>query len=215
MSLFEPAAAFVRGLTVASRTQDDIDRARASAKPGVVTRHLYLVGPAPNFLPFRLNVRSSETHGLQAEPTEHVLEDGRTVQDHVVTKPRRLSCEYEQTNAFDGKDAALEAWSALKDFWKRRSLLTALTEHEIYENMVVESVSAVHQAPMLDALRFSVSLRQINFAVLTYTAVPAETPKPEVAPTAGSSVNHGVQAPITVDDSDSSLGHLFRAWGFK
>jgi hypothetical protein len=139
-----------------------------------------------------INVRISENHRRTATVTQQTLENGAVVADHVILAPAALSLIYEQTNAFNGREVAREAWESLKRLWKARKPFELVTEHEVYKDMVFETISALHQSPNRGGLQFTMELKQINFANLTYVKVPESAVSPAVAKTASTPVNAGM-----------------------
>lgn len=112
------------------------------------------------------NVRVKENHELDARVTVNTIENGEVITDHVILLPKKLTLEFEQTNAFDGKQKAIDAWTELKIMWEDRIPFNVLTYHDSYPNMVIEKVGAIHEAPNKGSLRFSVTLKQINIVSL-------------------------------------------------
>jgi hypothetical protein len=117
--------------------------------------------------------RISETHQLVAELSEQVLENASVISEHVILRPRTLVVIYEQPNGFDGKSRALDAWNTAKNLWQYRNPLAVLTTHELYSNLIIEHVSAVHEAPNLGKLSFTINLKQVYFANVTTVVDPS------------------------------------------
>ena len=136
----------------------------------------YIFGSGPDAL--SLNVRVSENHRLESEVTQQPLESGAPVTDHVVLKPRTLTLIYEQTNVDaygggSGAELAQAAWAKCLGYWTTRQPLFVQTFHDSYSNMIIESLTGLHQAPMKGALTFTMQLKQITFVHLQYVSVPA------------------------------------------
>ena len=120
-----------------------------------------------------INVRISENHRLESDITQQPLETGAPITDHVILRPRTVTLIYEQTNAADGLGLAQLAWNTCLGYWTARTPLFVVTQHCTYMNMIIESLTGLHQAPMKGALTFTMQLKQINFANLQYVTVPA------------------------------------------
>lgn len=136
----------------------------------------YIFGSGPDAL--SLNVRVSENHRLESEVTQQPLENCAPVTDHVVLKPRTLTLIYEQTNVDaygggSGAELAQAAWAKCLGYWTTRQPLFVQTFHDSYSNMIIESLTGLHQAPMKGALTFTMQLKQITFVHLQYISVPA------------------------------------------
>jgi hypothetical protein len=156
--------------------------------------------PLPSGVALKVTTRTNETHRLTAELTEQVLEDGSVVSEHIILRPRALSVEYEQPNSFDGTTLAWQAWTAAKAMWRNRKVLRVMTAHELYNNMVIEQVSAIHEAPHLGRLTFSIHLKQVYFASINAVVLPGFLAGP-VQATASSPVNAGIQKGVSTDEA--------------
>jgi hypothetical protein len=121
----------------------------------------------------KLNVRLSESHQRRAMVSRQTLESGAKVSDHIALDPKSVTLIYEQTNEANGKKTAQEAWEALNKLYQARQPFDLVTEHELYSDMVIESLTGLHQAPMKGAMQFTIVFQQINFAKLSYVKVPA------------------------------------------
>ena len=148
-----------------------------------------------------VDVHKSDNHILSSEVTEHTLEAGSVVSDHVISKPRQLSIIFEQVNTKDGLARAIRVWQEIKNVERARKLVTAVTEHDIYEHMVFDNVSALQSAPMRGALQFSTSLKQINSVQLAVVKVPASILMTDgTAWTASSEIKAGTARAIDIVD---------------
>jgi hypothetical protein len=154
----------------------------------------YARAKTPTLAGVRINVRISESHNRTAEVTEQTLESGAVVSEHVILAPKTVTVIYEQTNARNGRMLAQDAYTALNKIWAARQPVRLVTEHSIYKDMILESLTSLHQAPNLSALQFTATLKQVNWATLTYVKVPAAQLAPEVAKTASSQVNGGANS---------------------
>ena len=119
-----------------------------------------------------VDVIESSSHNLSAEATENTLETGSKISEHVILKPRTLSVRFAQMNATGGVERATSVWGQFKDLWQNRTLLNIITEHDVYDNMIIEGLSALEVAPFKGALQCTLSLKQINFVNLQYVLVP-------------------------------------------
>lgn len=141
-------------------------------------------------LPFDLLI--DERHRLDFEVTEHPIENGSSVADHVREKLRRLEISGMFSNhslrkgrdffakengkipteadavVIDGLSAvtntALERFESLKEIARKRLPIKIITALEVYDNLVIESISAGKQASDGEAIKFSLVLREIQTA---------------------------------------------------
>lgn len=100
-----------------------------------------------------------ETHTLSAEITEHPLESGTTIHDHVHSKPFSLAIDGIISNtpmglvgltAFDSavrfieggsNDRVIQAFETIEDLFRKRLPLSIATSLKTYHKMVLESLS--------------------------------------------------------------------------
>lgn len=131
-----------------------------------------------------MEVTTSETHGFEAEIVEHEIENGGSITDHIINRPRRLSlnCIMSDTpiRVFSEVRGAAEliedperknkrsarAYKQLKELYENRTLLNVVTGFEVYKNMIIERVSIPRNAENFGSLEFSLELKQISFATL-------------------------------------------------
>ena len=64
----------------------------------------------PDWGDIAVDVHKSDNHILSSEVSEHTLEAGSVVSDHVISKPRQLSIIFEQVNTKDGLARAVRVW---------------------------------------------------------------------------------------------------------
>lgn len=126
----------------------------------------------------------SEAHSLTSTVSEHPVEEGATISDHIQQnlrsgKLRGLVSNYSiQTGGGDGEtNRAMNAWLIFQNLWKSRQLVTIVTTLEVYENVAVVSVSTNRDASTGDSLEFDVDFRQVKKAELQEVTVSA-TVKP-------------------------------------
>jgi len=125
-----------------------------------------------NLAGVKYNVRLSEEHTREARMTEQTVENGAIVSDHVILLPYKLNVEFEQTNAFGGVQTAQQAYDGLMSLWKERSPFTVVTFHATYDSMIIEKMTAIHKSPNKGALKFNVTLKQVNKVAIDFVAAP-------------------------------------------
>lgn len=113
-----------------------------------------------------VSVVLSEAHNFTASVSSFSLESGAQVCDHVIVNPDEVSIVFSMTNTGAGQENARDVFETFKRMRDERQLLELITEHYVYENMVLTSISPMHQAPYKGALNFSIKLQQINFVQL-------------------------------------------------
>lgn len=112
------------------------------------------------------DVKKSETHSYQSNVTQMALEDGSIVSEHIIQQPISVSIQFEETNN------TIRGWMTdqkstfdkLVDIWKNKTVCQIITEHKIYDNMVVQNIPIQHAAPYKGALRIACEFTQLSFA---------------------------------------------------
>lgn len=116
-----------------------------------------------------VSVLLSESHSLSATAVKTALEDGAVVTDHVILDPVKVSIGFAMTNAGHGADQARDVFETFRKMLDERTVLELITEHTVYENMVIVGVDLTHQAPNKGALDVTVKLEQLAFVELAGT----------------------------------------------
>lgn len=176
-----------------------------------------------------LDASLSEQHTSTNEVTDHPVEQGVNIVDHVRPKPDTLKLEGLVSNnplpaagaqptpitmggvTFESRSAATPeaagtAYRDLLNLKENATLLTVVTGLRTYDNMVIESLDVPRDAKTGAVLRFTCSLKQIRTAVL-------QTAK--IVPTANSNKGKKATTPTTPEQSSSILNDLDEASGNK
>jgi hypothetical protein len=163
-----------------------------------------------------LDVSESEDHGKTAEPTQHPIEDGSDVADHVKQLPDTLTLTGTVSNtpvgflAVDDPTRARNAYDNLVFMKEEAQPLDVVTAWEEYEGMVIKSLSAPRSAAIGDAVTVTVSLQRVRIvASKTGTA-----PQPKKA-TAKPTKNAG-KKPTAAASEATSKGNqsILSKWSF-
>ena len=135
-------------------------------------------------LPFDLFI--SEEHSLEFKISDHPLQDGNTVSDHVTQELRSVSIDGLFTNhpmrykddevevSIDGaggtaaelSNVALQKYLALEDLAKRREPVQLVTSLVNYPEMIITSVKASRNEKSGESIRFSMTLREVQTVTL-------------------------------------------------
>lgn len=111
-------------------------------------------------------VLQTESHNFTANVPKIALESGAQVSDHMILEPPTVTVSFVITNAGDGKQRATDAFNAFKKMMDERQLVEVVTEHMIYTDMVLTSLTPMHSAPYKGALTCSATFTKINFVKL-------------------------------------------------
>lgn len=151
-----------------------------------------------------LDASVSEDHGSEADVTEHPVEAGADIADHVRVRSPRLTINGVISNTpislfnFGAtRDRAVDTWQNLKDLQAQAARLDVVTTLETYPDMVIESLSTTRDAARGDSLHFTATLRQITTVESQTVAAPSPKAPPtglgkKPAPPAPSSVSESV-----------------------
>lgn len=103
----------------------------------------------------------NETHSFANEVVNQTLENGSQIADHIIVLQDELESQIFVSNSSAQKSQ--DVYSAIKILRNNRELCTVRTDHEIYSNMAIESVSAPHEAPQVNALTFTVKFKRVDW----------------------------------------------------
>lgn len=134
---------------------------------------------------YEINVTISESHARQADVTDHPVEDGANVVDHVRLQPTRLRLEGAVSDTPVGAIAddlgdtlpSSDAYETIKRIYEAREPVTVVTSIETYPNMVCESLDIPRDRRTGNALRFTASFRQVRLVTNARTTVPVSVPR--------------------------------------
>lgn len=127
------------------------------------------------------DVAESETHRASARVTDHPVETGAQITDHVVAEPDALDLVARVTNTpvvGENDLAALspfraeEAYRRLIELKNLGDVVTVVTSLREYENMILTSVAVTRNAQTGGVLALSLSLRQIRTATSEVVDLP-------------------------------------------
>ncbi len=140
----------------------------------------------------------SLTHGLTAEVTQHPIESGATVSDHVLVRPDSVKLEgiisnapirtglrnapseeefKEQTKAGAYANRAELVRDVLEAIWRSRESVK-IDAGKVYEDMVLNALEFPEDASLGDAVRFSATFLRVRYVESRVVAMP-KTDKPK------------------------------------
>lgn len=171
-----------------------------------------------------------EVHTGAAETTDHPVEDGADITDHIRRKPDELTLKcmvsnnqliylagFRGTPIVPGGDPAKRAEDAYK--WLREVkdqgllLEVSTTLRETYENMAIVGMSVVRDKDKSTVLEVDLTLREIIIATTEQVAAPTtENPARGAASQLGRKAATPAPA-ATATSSESILSGLFSAFG--
>lgn len=168
-----------------------------------------------NIAGVNVSVKISESHKFSSRTTEVPLENGCVVTDHVLRTPNEIEVAFEMSNA--GLGAVAEAKNVFDKFYtmlESRALVTLVTEHKIYSNVVLVDFSPIHQAPHKGTLSCVATFKEILFVELNLEGKQPKNMKGTAKKTAVDNQSKGQAAGRTLERSelkniwDSAKGRL-------
>lgn len=148
-----------------------------------------------------LDVSLQEQHAVEADITEHPVEEGANIVDHIRQKPQMLTIEGLITNTpIPDPSAAVaphtqnnvnfisrstgdssrsgQAYQQLMTLFQAGKLLTVVTALKTYQNMALKSVSIPRDATTGHVLRFTATLMEVKQVASAQTVtIPKAAPK--------------------------------------
>ena len=144
-----------------------------------------------------LDLILSEDHSLNAAVTQHPVQDGSVISDHISVLPRSgtmralisnfslstaeppedeegLNELYQRAESSVLPNRAADAWEALKKLVENRELVQIVTSLEVYSNVALTSVRTTRDADSGDALEIEIDFEQVKIVQLKETKVTAQ-----------------------------------------
>jgi hypothetical protein len=160
-----------------------------------------------------VDLRLSEIHTAEAMVTNQPIEDGSIVSDHIILQPETVEIIAEMSN-FDGNNSqslgerAATTWTQFKESLKARTLYDVVTQHELYEDMALESISGEHVAPFKGRMQLKLTFRKVESTQLAIIAVPESQLAPDVAKQASTEVDGGQQVAKTKENNSALFASI-------
>lgn len=135
----------------------------------------------------------SESHSFSAEISEHPVESGQSIVDHVRNLPITLTIDgiisntpmsmigltaFDSANRFlnkESNDFSARAFEKIEKLFQDRKPLTICTSIKDYRNMVLESLSVERGAGSNESLHFKCTAKQICIVEQSLIKIPQST----------------------------------------
>lgn len=161
-----------------------------------------------------LDATVDEHHEFSNEITDHPIETGSFVTDHVYEQPRKVSIEGEVTNSpvqyfgniigiSDRKAEAFDQLVALRD---SRDIVTLVTGLKIYNDMAIESIVIPRNQRTGERLQFTATFKQIRKVSSQVVGVISENVAEPQKDQASSEVDIGRQEPAEATAPQAERG---------
>lgn len=117
--------------------------------------------------PIEIDVVRSESHDFAADISSNPIEDGTPFSDHVVLRPVVVTMQGRITDAsmitldLRSPGRAIEAYRALVQLQTSREPFTLVTGINVYENMLIQSISFPRTSNDGQSIRFSAVMQEL------------------------------------------------------
>lgn len=167
----------------------------------------------PEIVGVQFDLRISESHDLNATPTQFPVEGtAEDIVEHIILNPRVVSIEAYMSNIDDDNRALGEnARNALAELDKirvERLPLDLITEHIAYNNMVLTSISAGHpgSGPTdRGSMTYELTFQQVIILNTNTILVPAEQLNDAPGTSKGQAVNKSASSEINAGVKDGAI----------
>lgn len=129
-----------------------------------------------------INIDASiqEDHTTEVTKTEHPVEKGANITDHVEIRPDTLSVEgvvsdaplREDVISTSGASRSVDAFTRLQNIQKEKLLVTVVTGLKTYTNMILRTLSPVRNAKTGKALRFNARFEEVRIVESDVAFIP-------------------------------------------
>lgn len=141
----------------------------------------------------------SETHGREADITEHEVEEGVAIADHIRLRPIEVTVEaiVSATPLHDEwvEGREIDAWRVLRNAVGGQQLFVLLTGLDVYPDMAIMSLTERRQPDF--AIRPVIVMRQIRKVIGQTVLLPEEVVAPPQRAGSTEQRNQGPQATET------------------
>lgn len=121
----------------------------------------------------------SEQHTFNNQVSDHNVEDGSVIADHIKNELENGSIVGLITNFsiratnIEFSNRAQKAFDELVDLWKRRELVTVVTVMRVYTDVAITGVSVARSAETGEAIALNISFRKVRIVKLKQVSVSA------------------------------------------
>ena len=113
----------------------------------------------------------SESHSYRSNITDHKIEDGSIISDHIENELENgtlngLISNYSLSIGEITTNRAQDTFEALVELWKKKSPVTIVTVLKVYNDVVISSMPFMRDTSQGESLPISVSFRKLNIVKL-------------------------------------------------
>jgi len=147
-----------------------------------------------------VSVKTQEAYSYSADVTQHSVESGAILSDHVILQPVKLDLCFEVSNWEPG--FAEYADQLLTTLWAERIPLDLQTQHRQMTSMVMTSLQSDNSLPSWGSMVYRASFTQVRFLTIESVRYPVsrvtateKTSGPEVVHAATAEKDNGAVVP--------------------
>ena len=137
-----------------------------------------------------------ESHEDKVSITEHPVEQGAKISDHAYVEPASLTIRAGHSDSL-GAGASREIYEQLLELMRKREPFEIVTGKRLYENMLLESVSATTDSSTENALQVTAQCREVIIVKTQTASVPPRNRHKNAGRTGGSADKGQKQAKAT------------------
>lgn len=151
-----------------------------------------------------VTVKETESHTYNANLTKLSMESGSVVTDHMILEPETVAVTFSVTNAGQGRQAAKDVFDAFVTMQRTRQLVELVTEHAIYTNMALVSLTPMHSAPYLGTITCTATFQKVYFVELVSAGRAPSQMKGSAVKTGAGQVQAGRVDPVQKPKSNAA-----------
>lgn len=119
-----------------------------------------------------------QNHDRQSDTTDHPIEDGADISDHIIDKADTFSLKG-VLSSLPKKNSGipyphLQAFEKLDDTRRKGKLVTVVTSYSLYENMAITKISASLKTSSGESANISIDFKKFNFTKAKTSKVPKQ-----------------------------------------
>lgn len=138
------------------------------------------VRPARSIGGLVMDVTVEETHTDDAEFSDHPIENGADITDHVILLPSGLTITAgvsDSGGTSAGDKRSVEAYEKLLELRAERIPFDVVTGKRVYKNMLIRSLSHTTDKETENSILFTAELRQVIIVTIQAVSIPRSRQK--------------------------------------
>lgn len=136
-----------------------------------------------------LDLVTSERHERRAEITQFPIEDGSTISDHIILRPKTIKLEGLVSNTpiqilggLSFEDRVQNAFDVLEQLYENKEILTVVSGLDVYEDMAFSELIYPRDFTTGQALEVKATLEKISKVQMQTVIIPSQTNSQQAMP---------------------------------